>query len=359
MKKLLLSLFFVLNITFGCFGAEEEKVDGTVYTLVSQEYRTETPEVKIANGFRVTREQLQTLSLGLPLTMIEEAEENDNNTIDLPQVQQEILRFILSLEPHINYDGTPNTGHINTAIDALLSLHEASNRLEVISEFIIALIYLNSQTIIEIFIDKFVENAYTFNGNVLEGSSLHAISLLQQTCDNRVQNRMSSELFPFLATKTSTTRLPIPAYAHKLKLNPQKPQIAIAQENNIVVYNTTTGEILNTLEGHLDLVNEIEWNNRGTQLASSSNDRTIKIWDTDTGTCLKTLTEHTSKIYNVCWNPQGTKLALTTRDGKIKIWDLITGSSIETKSSKFSNLLELNFKTLYLEFISYLKDNFF
>ncbi|MBT3456275.1 hypothetical protein HN446_04375, partial [bacterium] len=92
MKKLLLSLFFVLNITLGCFGAEEEKVDGTFYTLVSQEYHTETPEVKIANGFRVTREQLQTLSLGLPLTMIEEAEEDDNNTIDLPQVQQEILR---------------------------------------------------------------------------------------------------------------------------------------------------------------------------------------------------------------------------------------------------------------------------
>ena len=60
MKKLLLSLFFRLNITIGCLGAAESKIpEDTEYTLVSQEYTLKNADTRLARGFKVTKAQLQ------------------------------------------------------------------------------------------------------------------------------------------------------------------------------------------------------------------------------------------------------------------------------------------------------------
>ena len=46
------------------------------------------------------------------------------------------------------------------------------------------------------------------------------------------------------------------------------------------------GELLHTLEGHIDYVSSVAWNSQGTKLASGSGDDTIKIWDLNTWECI-------------------------------------------------------------------------
>jgi WD40 repeat protein len=324
MKKLLLSLFFVLNITFGCFGAEEEKVDGTVYTLVSQEYCTETDEMKRENGFRVTQAQLQTLSLGLPLTMTKEAEEDDNNTIDLPQVRGGILRFILSLEQYVNDDGTLNRDGINIQIEVLLSRTEVQNRLELISECIIALSYLDSPAILEVFNEQFTANIHTFDGSIED--NLNAISLLQQTCDRRIINRTKAELLPYFLELKNT-------YANNIVggefgWNPQKTQyFNTTHDNRILIYNTETAQLLRALVGHTDRPNHMAWSPNGQQLVSTSDDGTIKVWNTESGENTETIHLETGLQTGVSWSPSGTKIAISSNITEIKdirIWDITT-----------------------------------
>lgn len=46
---------------------------------------------------------------------------------------------------------------------------------------------------------------------------------------------------------------------------------------------------LQTLEGHDDSVNSVDFSADGQRLASGTDDSTIKIWDAATGACLQTL----------------------------------------------------------------------
>ena len=376
MKKLLLSLFFVLNITIGCLGAAESKLpEDTIYTLVPAEYITESDDIKRENGFRVTKTQLQKLSLGLPLTMIEEKEEDGNTIINFPQVRGEILHFILSLEPHINEAGTINREGINIEIDTLLSRPGIPNRLELISECIIALSYLETPAILEVFIDKFAENAHTFDGRVEYGSSLNAIINLLQPGNSLYQSlnvKIDTTILPYLSTIRPCTRVPYGTFfsgswsgcgnlfahathsqnvtvldlttntyttttgmhdgiIHSVHWSPIENLLASASgDRTIKIWNSNTGECLRTLTGHGASVYSVSWNPNGSQVASSSLDRTIKIWNTNTGECLKTLTGKTGLVLHVQWNPKENLLASTSSDGTIKIWNTVSWKCIRT-----------------------------
>ena len=63
---------------------------------------------------------------------------------------------------------------------------------------------------------------------------------------------------------------------------------------------------------------------------SGSGDNTIKIWDATTGNCLQTLNGHTYWIRSVAVSPDGTQIVSGSWDTTIKIWDLVTGNCLQT-----------------------------
>ena len=331
MKKLLLSLFFVLNLTLGCLGAAESKrPEDTIYTLVSTEYITESDDIKLENGFRVTKTQLQKLSLGLPLTMIEEKEEDGNTIINFPQVRGEILHFILSLEPHINEAGTINREGINIEIDTLLSRPEVTNRLELISECIIALNYLDSQAILEIFIEQFSANIHVFDGNI--GTNLNALSILQETVDCRVKSSINAKLLPYFLQlkKACKTHLS----DGLIEWNTEKTQyLNTSDHNTIVIFDSETKQVLQTLVGHKDTIRDVSWSPDGSQIASASLDRTIRIWNAQNGTCTKVINFNVISA-EVFWDPTGSKIAYKNYNNEIKIWNTKTKTLTTIKTEK-------------------------
>ena len=64
-------------------------------------------------------------------------------------------------------------------------------------------------------------------------------------------------------------------------------------DNTVKLWDVTSGECLQTLEGHSSLcVNSVSFSPDGTKVASGSSDKTVKLWDVTSGECLQTLEGH-------------------------------------------------------------------
>jgi WD40 repeat protein len=91
------------------------------------------------------------------------------------------------------------------------------------------------------------------------------------------------------------------------------------------IWDTETGELLSTLEGHQGALGEVAYNPDGTRLATASDDNTARIWDAGTGKLLKILQGHQGTVYEVEFLPNGAYLATASRDETVAIWDTGTG----------------------------------
>jgi WD40 repeat protein len=68
----------------------------------------------------------------------------------------------------------------------------------------------------------------------------------------------------------------------------------------------------------------------GSRLASGGHDRTIKVWDTASGQMLRTLNGHTSRVNSVAFSPDGSRLVSASEDQTIKVWDTASGQELRT-----------------------------
>ncbi len=101
-------------------------------------------------------------------------------------------------------------------------------------------------------------------------------------------------------------------------------------DHTIKVWDVDTGKLLQTLQGHQDLVLSIAFSPNGLLLASGSADKTIKLWNINTGEPLQTLKEEGSWISSLAFSPDGQMLAAEGEHYSIKLWDLSSGLLLET-----------------------------
>ncbi|PTB73106.1 WD40 repeat-like protein [Trichoderma longibrachiatum ATCC 18648] len=87
---------------------------------------------------------------------------------------------------------------------------------------------------------------------------------------------------------------------------------------------------LQTLEGHTDTVNSINFSADLMQIASGSDDDTIKTWDIITGACIQTLRGHTDAVRTVAFTADSRRIVSGSRDTSIRIWDLTNGACCRT-----------------------------
>ncbi|MCA9931569.1 MAG: hypothetical protein KC419_23955, partial [Anaerolineales bacterium] len=71
---------------------------------------------------------------------------------------------------------------------------------------------------------------------------------------------------------------------------------------------------LRTFAEHSGAVLGVAYNADGTQLATSSADKSVKLWDPNTGQSLRTYLGHTSTVFAVTFSPDGAFLATASAD---------------------------------------------
>ena len=101
------------------------------------------------------------------------------------------------------------------------------------------------------------------------------------------------------------------------------------QDGKIRLWNSTTGEQINTLIGHTSWVRGVAWSPDGTMIATTSEDRGLFIWHAETGKLLASRKKHTRPVWSVAWSPDGNKIATgggvydsNYYSGEIFIWSI-------------------------------------
>ena len=72
-------------------------------------------------------------------------------------------------------------------------------------------------------------------------------------------------------------------------------------------------------------MNAISFSPDGQTIASGSGDNTIRLWDTATGTLIPSLEGHQGGVNDIYFSPNGKTIASGSIDGTIKLWDVKTG----------------------------------
>ncbi|MEI8064716.1 MAG: tetratricopeptide repeat protein, partial [Verrucomicrobiota bacterium] len=100
------------------------------------------------------------------------------------------------------------------------------------------------------------------------------------------------------------------------------------QDNTLRVWDVTSGECLQTLEGHTGSVESVYLSKDGRFALSGSRDRTLRSWDMDTGRSLSTFEGHTGSVDSVCLSEDNRYALSGSGDNTVRLWDVSSGSCL-------------------------------
>ena len=105
-----------------------------------------------------------------------------------------------------------------------------------------------------------------------------------------------------------------------LAFSPDRTTLASATTDQIRLWDTSTKQFEEFLEGHADLVTAVAFSPDGKTIASASRDWTLRLWDVPTRKLRKTIGGHSSSVNTVAFSPDGKTITSASR-GLIHLWN--------------------------------------
>ncbi|NEO67537.1 MAG: peptidase C14, partial [Moorea sp. SIO4G2] len=91
-------------------------------------------------------------------------------------------------------------------------------------------------------------------------------------------------------------------------------------DKTLRLWNTKSGKLIHTLEGHTAPVYAITFSPDGNKILSGSWDKTVRLWDTDSGQLLHTLEGHKDTVFWIAFSPDGNKILSNSYDNTVRLW---------------------------------------
>lgn len=120
-------------------------------------------------------------------------------------------------------------------------------------------------------------------------------------------------------------------FIHAVAFAPNGRLVATGGNDRIVrVWNATTGELVQTLEGHEDAVLSAAFSPDDRWLLSSSYDGTARLWDVASGTTLAVLQAHSWWVWQAVFSHDASQIVTAGQDGRAIVWSVHEdGSRVE------------------------------
>ncbi|KAF7556960.1 hypothetical protein G7Z17_g1028 [Cylindrodendrum hubeiense] len=113
--------------------------------------------------------------------------------------------------------------------------------------------------------------------------------------------------------------------------SPDGKRLVTGGRNVTQIWDTGTGDCLQTFEGHCNAVRAVTFSAPDAkQVASASSDGTVKIWDATMSNCQQTIARHLDRIHSIIISHDKRQVASASADCAVKIWDFITGDCLQT-----------------------------
>ena len=144
-------------------------------------------------------------------------------------------------------------------------------------------------------------------------------------------------------------------YAKAFAFSPDSVTILYAGEDKSSgaytcwLWNVSTGKQVkfDTIEGHLDRINDAAFSPDGRYVITGSNDFTLKLWDVASGKMMRTLEGHTSPVEKVAFSPDSQYVLSTERRPPAKhetrIWEV--GFGVESRTLPFDLFNKVSFSS--------------
>jgi WD40 repeat protein len=100
------------------------------------------------------------------------------------------------------------------------------------------------------------------------------------------------------------------------------------QDKVVRLWETQSGTLLASLEGHAAGVFAVSVSADGRLIASCAVDGTIRLWDAASRRHLATLTSHPGIVYGVALSADGRRLVSGGDDGFLKLWNVQSGTCL-------------------------------
>jgi WD40 repeat protein len=100
-------------------------------------------------------------------------------------------------------------------------------------------------------------------------------------------------------------------------------------DGTIYVWDQVTGNILRSLKGHTDMIQDLAFSPDSHQLVSGCFDGSVILWDTNSGIKMRSFDGHTDSVDGVAFSPDGAMIATGSMDNSVILWDAATGKQVK------------------------------
>ncbi|KDR66491.1 hypothetical protein GALMADRAFT_106436 [Galerina marginata CBS 339.88] len=123
--------------------------------------------------------------------------------------------------------------------------------------------------------------------------------------------------------------------------------IVSGSEDKLVrVWDASTGEMLEVLEGHTERVMSVAFSSDNKCIVSGSFDKSVRVWDVSTGKMLKVLEDHTERVRSVAFSSYDECIVSGSFDKSVRVWDASTGKMLKVLEGHTEHVSSVAFSTM-------------